>query len=43
VESTPLTENVGATPTIIENENVPIVNEQHVEDFGANEVPLNNE
>jgi hypothetical protein len=43
VESTPLTENVCATPTIIENEDVPVVNQQHAEDFREIEVPLNNE
>jgi hypothetical protein len=34
VESVPLTKNSSATPTMIENEDVPIVNEQQAEDFG---------
>jgi hypothetical protein len=43
VESASLTENTGARPPIIENEDVPIVVEQQVEDFGTNEASLNHE
>jgi hypothetical protein len=43
VESVPLTKNTSAIPAITENEDVPIVDEQQAEDFGTNEVPLNNQ
>jgi hypothetical protein len=43
VEITPLNENTGATPTITENEDVPMMDEQQPENSGANEAPLNNE
>jgi hypothetical protein len=39
----PVTKNIGDAPIIIENEDVPIVDEEQVEDFEKNETPLNNE
>jgi hypothetical protein len=43
VENTPSSENIGVTPAINENENVPILDEQQAENSGANEAPLDNE
>jgi hypothetical protein len=43
VESVPLSENTSAPPAIIENEDVPMVDEQQAENSRANEAPLNNE
>jgi hypothetical protein len=43
LESVPVTKNIGDAPIIIKNEDVPIVDEEQVEDFEKNETPLNNE
>jgi hypothetical protein len=43
VENVPSSENTGATPTITENEDVLMVDEQQAENSGANELPLDNE
>jgi hypothetical protein len=39
----PQVKNIGATTTITENEDVPMVDEHQVENSGSNEVSLNNE
>jgi hypothetical protein len=43
MENAPSSENTGATPTITENEDVAMVDEQQAENSRANEVPLDNE
>jgi hypothetical protein len=43
MKNVPSSENTGATPKIIENDDVPIEDEQQAKKSGANETPLDNE
>jgi hypothetical protein len=43
MKNVPSSENAGATPKIIENDDVPIEDEQQAKNSGANETPLDNE